>query len=101
MTIPSGIHYESNEYHTLIEGEISNALQEQITNMLFRTQQWGADVVDFGRFIRPKFWTLQEMRQYDWDNKYLQATFQVKVQVQIRRAGLLRKSSPIRKNGDS
>ncbi len=99
--IPSGINYESSEYHTLIEAEISNAMQEQITNMLFRTQKWGADVVDFGRFIRPKFWTLQEMRQYDWDKKYLQAAIHVKVQTQIRRAGLLRKSSPIRRSGDS
>ena len=101
MTVPSGINYESKEYHTLIEAEISNAFQEQITNMLVRTQQWGADVVDFGRFIRPKFWTLQEMRQYDWDKQYLQAAIQVKVQTQIRRAGLLRKTSPIRKSGDS
>ena len=101
MIIPSGINYESNEYHTLIETEISNALQEQITNMLFRTQKWGADVVDFGRFIRPKFWTLQEMLQYDWDKKYLQAAIQVKVQTKIRRGGLLRKSSPIRRSGDS
>ena len=99
--IPSGINYESNEYHTLIEAEISNAMQEQITNMLFRTQQWGADVVDFGRYIRPKFWTLQEMLQYDWDKKYLQAAIQVKVQTQIRRGGLLRKSSPVRRGGDS
>ena len=99
--IPSGINYEAKEYHTLIEGEISNAFQEQITNMLFRTQQWGADVVDFGRYIRPKFWTLQDMRQYDWDKKYLQAAIHVKVQTQIRRAGLLRKSSPLRKSGDS
>ena len=101
MTIPSGINYESNEYHTLIEAEISNSFQEHITNMLFRTQKWGADVVDFGRFIRPKFWTLQEMRRYDWDKKYLQAAIQVKVETQIRRGGLLRKTSPIRKSGDS
>ena len=99
--IPSGINYEAKEYHTLIEGEISNALQEQITNMLFRTQKWGADVVDFGRYIRPKFWTLQDMRHYGWDKKYLQAAIHVKVQTQIRRAGLLRKSSPIRRGGDS
>lgn len=96
--IPSGINYEKKEYLTLLEKQISDAVQEQILNMLVRTQGWGTDVVDFGYHIRPKFWTLREMWDYGWPQRFSQASFNVVVNTELRRSGLLRKTTPIRRD---
>lgn len=96
-SIPSGIFYESVEYKTLLESQISNVIYEQITEMLQITQQWNTDVVNFGYYIRPKFQTMQDFEAYNWDSKYPQAIFNVTVKTEIRRTGLLRKTMPIRR----
>ena len=98
--LPSGIAYESKEYLTLLEAQVSNAIQQQIADMLARTQEWGTDVVDFGYFIRPKFMTMDELKDYGWDSKFRQATFTIKVNTEIRRTGLMRKTQPIRREAD-
>lgn len=95
--IPTGISYESTEYLTLLETQVSNVTHENIKNMLLRTQEWGADVVDFGYFIRPKFATLEELRNYGWDKQFHQATFTIQVHTELRRTGLMRKTTPIRR----
>jgi spore germination protein KC len=95
--IPSGIAYESDEYKPLLENQISAVVQAQIMKMLLRTQGWGADVVDFGYYIRPKFKTVEELTGYNWDQRFRQATFNVQVRTELRRTGLMRKTAPIRR----
>ncbi|MDF2873584.1 MAG: germination protein Ger(x)C family [Sporomusa sp.] len=95
--LPTGIAYESKEYLNLLETQVSNTLQQQIVDMLARTQAWGTDVVDFGYFIRPKFMTIDEIKSYNWDRRFSQATFTVKVSTELRRTGLMRKTQPIRR----
>ena len=94
--ISSGIMYEQKEYEGFLENQVSNA-NSQIMNMLFKSQTWGTDVADFGYYIRPKFYTLEEMYSYEWDKRFRTAEFQVNVQTKIRRTGLMRKTSPIRR----
>jgi len=96
-SIPTGIMYESQEYKTLLEAELSNVIREQIINMLIHSQSLGVDVIDFGYFIRPKFSTTQELVSYGWDRRFRQATFNVEVTTGIRRTGLMNKTSPIRR----
>lgn len=98
--IPSGIAYEEKDFLPLLETQISNIVNEQILNMLVRTQGWGCDVVDFGYYIRPKFLTIADMWQYRWTEKFLQAEFAITVNTEIRRTGLLRKTQEIRKEPD-
>jgi spore germination protein KC len=95
--IPSGIDYEEKEYIPLLENQISVAVQAQIMSMLLRTQGWGADAVDFGYYIRPKFSTDEELTAYNWDKRFRQAAFNVQVKTELRRTGLMRKSAPIRR----
>lgn len=96
----SGITYESKEYLTLLEAQVSNTLQQQIADMLVRTQEWGTDVVDFGYYLRPKFMTMGELQTYGWDKKFPQATFTIKVSTELRRSGLMRKTQKIRREAN-
>ena len=94
---PSGIWYEQPEYLQLLEAEIADQLQQQLADMLARAQEWEADVADFGYYIRPKFLTMSELKAYQWDKRCPQATITIKVKVEIRRTGLIRKTVEIRR----
>ncbi len=94
---PSGISYEQPEYLQLLEAEIANLLQQQLADMLARAQEWEADVADFGYYIRPKFLTMSELKAYQWDKRFPQATITIKVKAEIRRTGLIRKTVEIRR----
>ncbi len=96
-SIPTGINYESEEYKTLLENQISNVIHEQISETVHITQLWGTDVVNFGYYIRPHFPTIQQLEAYNWDSKYPQATVNITVQTEIRRTGLMRKTISIRR----
>lgn len=96
-SVPSEIMYEQRDYRLLLETTLSNIICEELRRMLLHTQSLGTDILDFGYFIRPKFTTTQELVAYDWDRRFRQATFNVKVSTAIRRTGLLNKSSPIRR----
>lgn len=98
--LPTGIAYESKQYLPLLETEVSSILQPQIADMLARTQAWGTDVVDFGYYIRPRFMTLDELKRYDWDGRFRQAIFIVKVNTELRRTGLMRKTQEIRREAN-
>ncbi len=98
--IPSGIAYETEEFLPLLERQISDTIHEQILNMLVRTQGWDTDVVDFGYHIRPKFLTINDLVQYRWHEKFHRAEFNIVVNTEIRRTGLLRNTREIRKEPD-
>lgn len=95
-SIPSGINYESDEYKGLLEQQISDTVQQRMIQMLQHTQEWGADVVDFGYYVRSHYSTDQEFKDLHWDSIYPNAVLNVVVATQIRRNGLMRKTSPIR-----
>ena len=96
-SVPTGIRYESHDYKTLLEAELSNVIREQIIKMFIHTQSLGIDILDCGYFIRPKFNTTPELVSYEWDRRFRQAAFNVEVNAAIRRTGLMNKTSPIRR----
>lgn len=97
QNIPSGIAYEKPEYLSLLSAQLSNAIKAQIEKMLTHTQSHGADVVDFGYFIRHKFKTRNELMAYHWDERFRKAVFHVTVKNDIRRNGLMQNTSPFRR----
>jgi spore germination protein KC len=97
ISIPTGINYETTEYLDLLETQVSRITRANIENMLLRTQAWGTDVADFGYYIRPNFSTMQDLEQYNWDRRFRQAVFDIRVHTEIRRTGLMRKTTPIRR----
>lgn len=96
--VASGINYEAKEYLTLLERQVSGVIREQTVNMLVKTRGWGADVADFGYHVRPKFLTIQAMEEYGWGERFRQAEFEVRVETEIRRTGLMRKTWEIRRD---
>ncbi|WP_371377967.1 Ger(x)C family spore germination protein [Sporomusa aerivorans] len=95
--IPSGIAYEEPEYRSLLEKQVSNVIKRQLQDMLAKTQSWGADIVDFGYYSRGMFSTTQELFAYNWRKRYQFAQFDITVQTELRRSGLMQKSIPIQK----
>ncbi len=95
-SIPSGINYESDEYKGLLEQQISGVVRQKMLQMLQHTQEWGADVVDFGYYVRSHYTTDQEFKDLHWDRLYPSAELNVVVETVLRRNALMRKTSPIR-----
>jgi len=79
-----------------LEQLISETISQRMLLMLKQAQQLGSDVVDFGYYLRPQFTTDQEFKDLHWDTIYPKAEFNVLVTTQLRRSGIMRKSSPIR-----
>jgi spore germination protein KC len=95
-SIPSGINYESPEYKGLLEQQISGVVRQKMLQMLQHTQEWGADVVDFGYYVRSHYTTHKEFRDLHWDRLYPSAELDVVVETVLRRNALMRKTSPVR-----
>ena len=88
-SISSGINYEQESYHALMENQINKVVQEQMMNVIKRTQELNTDVVGFGYYLRPAFQTNKEFEDYKWNEKYSQAEVNIEVKTQMRRNGLM------------
>lgn len=95
-SIGSGINYEDGEYRTLLENQISQLFELEMTQMLRHTQAVNADVANLSKYFRPHFARYQDFRSIDWDNLYSQMDIQVEVETKIRRFGLMRNTAPLR-----
>lgn len=93
LAIPSGINYETGEYRTLLESQISRLFEGQITSMLKHTQELASDPVGFGKRLRPKFPNYTVMKEADYGELYRTANIKVNVTAKIRRPGMSRKTA--------
>lgn len=53
--INSGINYEQKGYIDLLETQISKVNEQEMRNMIRRTQELNSDVAGFGYYLRPDF----------------------------------------------
>lgn len=95
-SIASGINYENPEYNQKLEEQISAVVREDMAKMLRYTQQVGSDPANIGKYLRSRFKNYQEFRMLDATAKYETAQIDVKISTQVRRTGLMQKTSPIR-----
>ncbi len=93
-SLPSGISYEQAEYKELLEAAISQIIKQEITQLVTRIQEKGADIVGFGYHFRSKFQKLQEWEEYAWPDKFPQADITVEVKCKLRRTGLMWRTTP-------
>lgn len=93
--ISSGINYEADEYMSLLENQIKQTMEEEIINLIKKTQMMDSDIVGFGFYLRPYFNVDQEFRDYYWLTHYREAVFEIEVNAKIRRTGLMIKTKPI------
>lgn len=90
-SIQSSINYEN--YPEAMEKETSEMIKEEITAMLKRTlYEFDSDICGLGRYIKGKFLTWAEWKEYDWPDKYKNSSFEINVKFKIRRTGLMIKS---------
>ncbi len=87
--IGSGINYENQGYIDLLERQIEKVYEEEMINLIRRTQELDSDVAGFGYYLRPVFLSNQEMQAYHWNEQYGQAEVNVKIRSEIRRTGLM------------
>ena len=87
--IGSGINYEQKGYIDLLEAQINKVYEQEMLNLIRRTQELDSDVAGFGYYLRPAFHSNKEYVDYQWNEKYRQAEVFVEIETQIRRTGLM------------
>lgn len=92
--ISSGIHYEVQEQQKMLEKQIAEIVTEEIQDFIRYTQSLGSDVVGFGYYLRSHYDTYDEMSRINLQEVYRNADAEVQVSVQIRRTGLMWRTSP-------
>jgi len=93
-SIGSGINYEQESYLNLLEAQIDQVYQQEMMNLIKRTQDLNTDVAGFGYYLRPAFQTNKEFEDYQWNQKYSQAEVEIEIKTQIRRTGLMLRTVP-------
>lgn len=90
-SIQSDINYETNP--EIMEKTVEQFLAKEITAFLNRTkEEFDSDICGFGRFVKRKFLTWDSWKKYEWFEKYKNTSFEVQVDLKIRRTGLIIKS---------
>jgi spore germination protein KC len=89
--IQSGKDYESNT--GIIEQATEQMIKDEIMAFLKRTtNEFNSDICGFGRYAKGKFLTWDSWEQYNWFEKYRNTSFNVLVDLRIRRSGLIIRS---------
>lgn len=95
LSIQSGINYESKDNLKKLESFTEEFLKKGMLRYLEKNcKQFGTDTNGFGLKLKGKFLTWKEWEEYNWLAKYKESTFDVEVDVKIRRPGLVIKTIP-------
>ncbi|MCR4435855.1 MAG: Ger(x)C family spore germination protein [Clostridiales bacterium] len=95
MSIQSGINYES-EYNDIFERSAEKYLEEGIKRLLNRTSaEFHSDIFGFGNQYKSRFLTWDQWKNFQWLDRYKNSTFEVAVDVKVRRTGLTIRNAPI------
>lgn len=95
LSIQSGIGYEEGSKLIEFEDSAEKFLNSEIVRLLNRTtKELHCDAVGFGRYAKQKFLTWKDWMGFNWLAKYRDSTFDVGVDLKIRRTGLMIRSIP-------
>ncbi|MDP4094901.1 MAG: Ger(x)C family spore germination protein [Bacillota bacterium] len=96
IAIQSGFNYENPQNLGLVENAASSLIKDRVTRFLNRTsKEFQCDICSFGKEAVKKFLTTKQWNDYNWFGKYKNANFNVKVEMRIRRPGLMIRTVPI------
>lgn len=77
---------------TAFEEETSGYIKTAAEKFLIKTsREFDSDIAGFGEYAKKYFLTYDDFVNYDWNGKYKYAEFDVKVDFQVRRTGLILK----------
>ena len=95
LSIQSSVNYEETEKLKILEEAAEELFIKEITWYLEKSaKEYGVDVSGFGQLMKSKFITWDEWESFNWLSKYKDSTFDVKVDLIIRRPGLLLRTAP-------
>lgn len=94
QAIQSGVQYEMPDKMVVLEKAFTNYITEVINETVHKCQELGCDVFGFGEWAVKKFPTIQQWEEYEWLNKFKDASINVQVEFNIRRTGTLLKTNP-------
>ena len=72
--------------------EASEELKKEIEEFLIKTKEMNGDIVGFGSYAKRNFLDQDDFEAYKWKEKYKDAQFDVNVDFQVRRTGLVVRS---------
>lgn len=90
LSIQSGINYEQADKLTVMENAVEEFIKKNMEDFLKRTtEEFESDIVGFGKTMKRKFLTWEDWEKFGWSGKYKNSTFNVEVDVKVRRPGLV------------
>lgn len=96
-SLQSGINYEMGAKLNELEKYLENIITREITAVIKKTQEdFKSDIFGFGEKTRKYFLTYPDWEKYNWQEVYPQAQVNVKVDLMIRRSGLMILTAPIK-----
>lgn len=95
--IQSHINYEDPQMIKIIEKATTEQLEQSLNELIAKCQSYNSDVLGIGKHVTSKFFTIEELESYDWNQHFKDAVIQVEVEFQIRRTGGIIKSYPLEK----
>ena len=93
--LPSGVNYESGKYSHLVEQQVNQVIEQEMSRTLRKTQDMGSDVVGFGAYAAKQFDTYDEYAKLDFEGLYPKAEITLLIKTFIRRTGLMWQTTPI------
>ena len=95
LSIQSGKNYEDTKNVGILEKAAEDFIKKSMLRFLNRTTtELNADVCAFGKIMKGKFLTWKEWQDFKWLERYKDATFELDVDLKIRRPGLIIRSKP-------
>lgn len=89
ISIASGNNYEDPSMQGMLEAAFNESSERGMSELIRRTQEeFGADIFGFGNQVKRKFLTLNPWLEFQWLDRYPEATINVTVHGKIRRTGL-------------
>ncbi len=95
-SIQSRINYEDRNKIEKLNEKAENYIQGKITQVIGKVQhQYKSDIFGFGQKMAGYFPNIEEWEKFNWVSHFQDAGINVKVNVNIRRTGLMWKSSRV------
>jgi spore germination protein KC len=95
LSIQSGKNYESTKNSAILEMAAQEHFKKGMLRFLEKTaREYESDICQFGKAIKGQFLTWEQWVDFNWLSRYKDSTFNVEVELKLRRPGLMVKTTP-------